>query len=344
MIGNAYLARYRALLQRFMLAPTSFELEEALLEAGELGKAMVAESATMDDLLALHQQAQRAQAAEWRTRSAAGPPESPFERLAAGDATPLMLAMLLPSQLAEQASAEHRWREEHDKLAAMFEQTDDLVLIFDAQGRLDYLNPAFERATGWRLAAAQAEPQQAWNAVLPATHTHHWTGHQARADASTFLATWSASPIRDREQRLLSHVCIGRDITQLQRLEEGVRQNDKLRAVMTASVCLGATSGGHPPGDRQSGRPRGPASQFCERAHVQASRHGLEGACSGVPAAARSLASPRGRPAGGQPFRRDREGRPSPTRASLVQSRQERRIRHAHDGGHRHHHLRNHRS
>jgi len=71
---------------------------------------------------------------------------------------------------------------------------------------------------------------------LPIQNTLHVTTPQACADDTQFLATWSVSPISDEDGRRLSHVCIGRDITQLQRLEEGVRQNDRLRAVATLAA------------------------------------------------------------------------------------------------------------
>ncbi|MBZ8143832.1 hybrid sensor histidine kinase/response regulator, partial [Rubrivivax gelatinosus] len=43
----------------------------------------------------------------------------------------------------------------------------------------------------------------------------------------------SISPILGRKGELLNHVCIGRDIGRQQRLEDSLRENDKLRAVAT---------------------------------------------------------------------------------------------------------------
>lgn len=233
MIIRQRVPAYRALLSRYLLATGELEREAVLLEASELAKGLLAERVSMDDMLNLHQGGQQALAAEWATAAAGTPQALGWQQLASGAAMPLMLTLVLPQQIDEQRRAERRWREERDKLAAVFEQTDDLVLMFDADGRIEYLNPAFVRATGWRLATVQARPELVWTQALPTRHTLHLSTEQARADGSHFAAAWSASPILDRDGQLLSRVCIGRDITQLQRVEEGLRQNDKLRAVAT---------------------------------------------------------------------------------------------------------------
>ena len=225
------------LLRRHLLDASPLTREAVLLAAGELGKRLLAAGAVADDLLALHLQAQArlAQACD------PGAARSDEDRhlclaLARGDALPLLLALQLPQQLDEHRRAETRWMAEHGKVRAMLAQTDDLVLVFDADGGLDYLNPAFERATGFTAGQPGLTPERLWPHPWPRRQTRHFTAEQPRADGSSFLASWSASPVQDHDGTCLSLICIGRDISQWHRFEQGVRQNEKLRAVATMAA------------------------------------------------------------------------------------------------------------
>ncbi len=121
----------------------------------------------------------------------------------------------------------------HAELAALLEQTDALILVLDDHGRIETASPAFGRATGWSALEAAALTAAMWPQPLPLQTTQQMRVQQARRDGSSFPAAWSVSPIFERDGRLLSHVCIGRDITREQLVEEGLRENDKLRAVAT---------------------------------------------------------------------------------------------------------------
>lgn len=233
MIVSPLLPAYTLLLTQYLQAADDLAREAALLEAGDLARTLLLQQATVDEMLSLHQQAKARLAAECRQ---AEKWPTLMDRLADGGDMPMMLALLLPQQLAERQRQEQRWLAEHDKLSAMFEQTDDLVLVFDAQGRLDYANPAFERATGLRESHAREDAQQRWPTLLTGGGTRQLQTEQARTDGSQFTAAWSVAAITHTDGRLLNHVCIGRDITQAQRIEEGVRQNDKLRAVATLAA------------------------------------------------------------------------------------------------------------
>jgi len=235
---DARSSHYRLLLERFLVTQDDLEREAVLLAAGELAKSVLPEQVSLDDMLGLHQRVQAQLAADWLAAPADSTRQRAYRQLAAGEAVPLMLAVMLPPQLEAARQARRRWGEEHGKVLVMFEQTDDFVLVFDAHGQLSYLNPAFRRATGWRLHQAQACQTQVWSMALPDGYTAHQTRDQMRADGTVFPGAWSISPIRDQDGQLINHVCIGRDITQLRRLEEEVRQNDKLRAVATLAAGI----------------------------------------------------------------------------------------------------------
>ena len=46
---------------------------------------------------------------------------------------------------------EHEYQEELSKLSIVASSTSNLVVITDAVGRIDWVNPAFEETTGYRL-------------------------------------------------------------------------------------------------------------------------------------------------------------------------------------------------
>ena len=226
-------ARYRAALARFLLTADELARETELLEAGDIGKQGLREGLASDQMLELHRAAQAALADAWRASPDGRREACAHESLARGDGTPMMLALTLPHQLDQLAHHEHRWRREHGTLVALFDQTGDLIVIVDAQGRLEDANAAFLRATGWDKAELLAGPLARWNAPLPAAGTEQHRAEQPRRDGSVFTVDWSVSPVFARDGQLLSHVCIGRDVTRQRQVEDGLRENDKLRAVAT---------------------------------------------------------------------------------------------------------------
>ena len=119
------------------------------------------------------------------------------------------------------------------EMAALVDRTDAFVLVFDARGRLETVNPAFTRATGWSPLDATSHTAAVWQWPLPLDAPEVVRTEQTCRDGSRFLAEWTLTPITGREGEVLSHVCIGRDITRQHQIEGALRENDKLRAVAT---------------------------------------------------------------------------------------------------------------
>jgi len=117
------------------------------------------------------------------------------------------------------------------ELAALIERTDAFVLVFDARGRIETVNPAFTRATGWSPLEAAARTAAVWQYPLAVDATAIVRTEQICQDGRRFLAEWSVTPIAARDGHVFSHLCIGRDITRQQLTESALRENDKLRAV-----------------------------------------------------------------------------------------------------------------
>lgn len=225
------LPAYTALLARYACTDDEIVRETALGEAAELAKRALADGPLIDQLHELHRLAQTHVAQTWCQAAPGSAEHAARERLVRGDALPLLLALVLPHELAQRAHHEKRWRREHETLVAMFEQTDDLIVVLDADGQCDDVNPAFCACTGWSRREA-VEGAAAWAQALPAGTSQRRT-EQMRRDGSHFPVQWSVSPILGPKGELLSHVCIGRDVDRQQKVENSLRENDKLRAVAT---------------------------------------------------------------------------------------------------------------
>ncbi len=128
-------------------------------------------------------------------------------------------------------------------LEAAMEQTADSVVITDAQRRVVYVNPAFERVSGYARAEVVGtidptfgtlqrddESLALWD-VLAAGQV--WRGRVAGRTKSGERVTEDAiiAPMRDDNGRIAHHVAVKRDVTRELRLEEHARQSQKLESV-----------------------------------------------------------------------------------------------------------------
>ena len=223
---------YAALLARYALTDNEIEREVALGEAAELAKLALADGPLIDQMHELHQRAQARVAEQWHGAPVNSAEQLGRERLVRGEVLPLMLALTLPHELAQRSHHEQRWRREHETLLAMFERTDDMIVVLDADGQCDDVNPAFCRLTGWSRREA-VEGAAAWANAPQTPTTQRLRSAQDRRDGSRFTVEWSVSPILGRKGELLSHVCLGRDVDRQQKIDDGLRENDKLRAMAT---------------------------------------------------------------------------------------------------------------
>jgi PAS domain S-box-containing protein len=236
-----YLPRYQAALTDYLCTDDELVREAALFEATEVGKAVSAEHSSIDEMRELHRLALAAVARPWRDAAETSPEGLAMVRVRRGDAGPFGIAFMLPQELVELKRHEQRWRREHGKLLALFEQTDDLIIVLDTQGRMESVNPAFTRLTGWSELEALTQMAAIWRGPLPMKTTRHLRSAQPCRDGSTVTVEWSISPIFDEDHEggsLLCHVCIGRDITLQQQTEDSLRENDKLRAVATLAAGI----------------------------------------------------------------------------------------------------------
>lgn len=111
-------------------------------------------------------------------------------------------------------------------LAAVLEQTSDLVSITDRRGRFVYLNPAFERATGYRQQELLARPASVLKSGLHPAGFYRalWQRLQSggefaavfvnrRRDGALYQEDKRIRPLKDAAGRITHFVATGRDIT-----------------------------------------------------------------------------------------------------------------------------------
>ncbi|OQX18106.1 MAG: hypothetical protein BWK76_08625 [Desulfobulbaceae bacterium A2] len=137
-----------------------------------------------------------------------------------------------------------RAEEQRRRLATAIEQAAETVVITDARGSILYVNPAFERTTGYsREEALGNNPrilksgeqkaafyQQMWQTLVEG---HIWEGRivNRRKDGSHYTEEACISPVRDENGAVVNYVAVKRDVTREIALEQQLRQAQKMEAV-----------------------------------------------------------------------------------------------------------------
>jgi PAS domain S-box-containing protein len=132
------------------------------------------------------------------------------------------------------------------RLAIAIEQAAETVMITDTKGEILYVNPAFEKTTGYTRAEALAQNfrwsqsgQQDEEFYLRLWDTLRrgevWTGHfsNQRKDGTLFQEEATISPVRDADGAVINYVAVKRDVTREVQLEAQIRQTQKMEAIGT---------------------------------------------------------------------------------------------------------------
>lgn len=129
-------------------------------------------------------------------------------------------------------------------LSQAIEQSPVSIVITDATGAIEYVNPNFTRVTGYsleevkgqnpRLLSSGETPPETysdlWNAI---TTGGEWRGlfHNQRKDGTRFIERAAVSAIRDASGAITHYVAVKEDITEQLALEDQLRQSQKLEAL-----------------------------------------------------------------------------------------------------------------
>jgi two-component system cell cycle sensor histidine kinase/response regulator CckA len=137
-----------------------------------------------------------------------------------------------------------RAEEARVRLATAVAQAAETILITDPNGTIQYVNPAFERTTGYGAAEAigrnprilksgehdGAFYRRMWETLA---RGEVWSGHlvNRRKDGAHFEEEATISPVRDATGAVVNYVAVKRDVTQEVQLAEQLRESQKLRAI-----------------------------------------------------------------------------------------------------------------
>jgi two-component system cell cycle sensor histidine kinase/response regulator CckA len=124
------------------------------------------------------------------------------------------------------------------------EQADESIMITDAAAQILYVNPAFERVTGYTrdevigrnsriLKSGQHDEsfyRQMWENL---SSGESWVGQfiNKRKNGELFHEEAVISPVRDAGGRVINFVAVKRDVSREREIEEQLRQSQKLESV-----------------------------------------------------------------------------------------------------------------
>jgi len=133
---------------------------------------------------------------------------------------------------------------ERERLMLAIEQSDETILITDPDGAIEYVNPAFERITGYTRAEAMGQNpriiksdehdeafyKEMWEVL---THGETWSGRivNKKKDGTLFTEEATISPIRDASGKIINYVAVKRDVTNEIQIEEQLRMSQRMESV-----------------------------------------------------------------------------------------------------------------
>ncbi len=130
------------------------------------------------------------------------------------------------------------------KLSCAVEQSADAIFITNSEGIIEYVNPAFERLTGYSPEEVMGKTPSILKSgeQAPVLYREVWetirSGNVGRSivvnrkkNGEVYYVDESISPIRDAEGQIANFVSNGRDFTERLRLEAQLLQSQKMDAV-----------------------------------------------------------------------------------------------------------------
>ena len=147
---------------------------------------------------------------------------------------------------AEDITERKRAEESQSRLATAVEQSAESILITDTRGAILYVNPAFEKTSGYTRAEALGQnPRMLKSGKHDAEFYHRmwqvlgqgqiWSGHltNRRKDGTLYEEEATISPVRDSTGKVVNYVAVKRDTTREMQLESQIRHVQKMEAIGT---------------------------------------------------------------------------------------------------------------
>lgn len=143
------------------------------------------------------------------------------------------------------ALTQSRMAQTQRHLLTAMAQTTNIILVTDADDLITYVNPAFERTTGYSQAEALGRtPSDFLSSERPGESDYKtiwetirrgkvWQGRltSRRKDGQDLIEEVTITPVRNEQRQPVSYVTVKRDVTHELQLAEQLRQSQKLEAV-----------------------------------------------------------------------------------------------------------------
>ncbi len=136
-----------------------------------------------------------------------------------------------------------RAQADRDRLAAAIEQIHEAVVITDTKGKIEYVNPAFERMTSYsrhetlgrniaKIDSAEEghDPYESmWRTVADG---QIWSERitDRKKDGTVYKKELTVSPLRDNAGKIINYVTVQRDVTMQETLQARLLQAQKMEA------------------------------------------------------------------------------------------------------------------
>lgn len=140
----------------------------------------------------------------------------------------------------------HQALEDRSWLAAALEQAGDAVFITNTDGVIKYVNPAFERITGYSEAEALGSKPSLLKSGVQSDDYYrdvwqtlkageNWSGRYVNRtrDGSLYTAESTHSPVRDEHGEIRWFISVQRDVSEQMLLEERLRRAQRMEAIGT---------------------------------------------------------------------------------------------------------------
>ncbi|MCF8091310.1 MAG: response regulator [Desulfotignum sp.] len=138
----------------------------------------------------------------------------------------------------------HSVEAERERLISAIEQAGEMIIVTDTKGTIQYVNPAFERITGYCshdvlgknmriLKSGKQDPQFYENLWATISSGRVWKGHleNKRMDGTCYTEDATISPVFDTHGKIVNYVAVKRDITEQMELESQFLQAQKMESV-----------------------------------------------------------------------------------------------------------------
>jgi len=132
------------------------------------------------------------------------------------------------------------------RLASVVEQSHDYIMITDTEGNIEYVNPAFEEITGYsesevigrnpRILNSGKHGKEFFKNIWETiTSGGTWAGNitNRKKNGELLEEYGTIFPVLDDKGRIVNFVAIKRDITEHRKLENQLRQAQKMEAIGT---------------------------------------------------------------------------------------------------------------